>query len=101
MTTPLLLLDLCLLAGTPGIDIVALIFADLGMILTGMFASLESNTYYSWGWYTLACLFYLYIVYGLVLSGRSSAASRGQKVSKLFDAVALFTLVLWTRELFR
>ncbi|CCG83048.1 Opsin-1 [Taphrina deformans PYCC 5710] len=96
VTTPLLLLDLCLLAGTPGIDIIALIFADLGMILTGLFASLESHEAYSWGWYTMACVFYLYIVYVLVLNGRTSAAARGQKVSKLFDAVALFTLVLWT-----
>ena len=90
------MLDLCLLAGTPGIDIVALIFADLGMILTGLFASLESNDKYSWGWYAMACIFYLYVVYVLVLNGRSSAAARGQKVSKLFDSVALFTLVLWT-----
>lgn len=90
------MLDLCLLAGTPGIDIIALIFADLGMILTGLFASLETKDSYSWGWYTMACIFYLYIVYALVITGRTSAAARGQKVSKLFDAVALFTLVLWT-----
>ena len=99
VTTPLLLIDLCLLAGTSGIDIVALIFADLGMILTGLFASLESQPAYSWGWYTMACVFYLYIVYGLVLSGRTSAAARGQKVSKLFDSVAGFTLILWTCSL--
>jgi len=96
ITTPLLLLDLCFLAGTSGIDIVAIIFADLGMILTGLFASLEPNDSYSWGWYAMACIFYLYIVYALVIAGRNSAAARGQKVSKLFDSVALFTLILWT-----
>lgn len=96
VTTPLLLLDLCFLAGTSGIDIVALIFADLGMILTGLFASLETRDSYSWGWYAMACIFYLYIVYALVIAGRTSAAARGQKVSKLFDSVALFTLILWT-----
>ncbi len=96
MTTPLLLLDLCLLAGTPGIDIVALFFADLGMILTGLFASLEEQTSYKWGWYAMSCAFFLYLIYVLVVNGRTSAAARGQKVQKLFDSVALFTLVLWT-----
>ena len=96
VTTPLLLLDLCLLAGTPGIDIIALIFADLGMILTGLFASLENSTKYSWGWYAIANFFYLYIIYGLVFNGRTSASVRGQKVAKLYDSVAGFTLILWT-----
>lgn len=73
-----------MLAGISGIDTIALVFADLGMILTGLFASLETDKTYSWGWYAIACLFFLYIIYILVVSGRISASSRGQKVAKLY-----------------
>ncbi|BFZ58632.1 hypothetical protein PYCC9005_005696 [Savitreella phatthalungensis] len=96
ITTPLLLLDLALLAGLSGIDLIALVFADLGMIVTGLFASLEANRKYSWGWYAIACIFFLYIIYILVISGRVSANTRGQKVAKLYDSVAFFTIILWT-----
>ncbi|ORY75396.1 putative opsin-like protein [Protomyces lactucae-debilis] len=96
ITTPLLLLDLAFLAGTSGIDIVALIFADLGMILTGLFASLESHKVYRFGWWAMGCVFYLYIVYALVFIGRTTASARGNKVSQLFDQVAFLTLLLWT-----
>ena len=67
-------------------------FADLGMILTGLFASLETNETYSWGWYAIACLFFLYIIYVLVVSGRVSASARGQKVAKLYGMIGLTLL---------
>ena len=78
------MLDLAFLAGLSGIDLVALTFADLGMILTGLFASLETERTYSWGWYTIACLFFLYIIYTLVVAGRQAARLRGQKVAQLY-----------------
>jgi bacteriorhodopsin len=41
LTTPLLLLDLALLAGLPWIDVLALLVVDEAMILTGAFAGLH------------------------------------------------------------
>ncbi|KAI6801933.1 hypothetical protein KC358_g15379, partial [Hortaea werneckii] len=57
ITTPLLLLDLCLLAGMNGGSILIAIVADLIMILTGLFAAYGSEgTPQKWGWYAIACI---------------------------------------------
>ena len=51
LTTPLLLLDLALLAGLSGGHILIAIFADLVMILTGLFAAFGAEKNGSkWGW---------------------------------------------------
>ena len=51
LTTPLLLLDLCLVAGLNGCHITIAIVADLVMILTGLFAAFgNESTPQKWGW---------------------------------------------------
>ena len=97
VTTPLLLIDLCLLAGLNGASMLVAIVADLVMILTGLFAAfVANNEAKKWGYYTWACLAYLVIVYQLAWNGRGSAMAKGGKVGKFFLAIASFTLVLWT-----
>lgn len=97
ITTPLLLLDLCILAGLSGADILVTIVADVIMILTGLFAAFGSEgTPQKWGWYTIACLAYLVVIYNLVVHGRASAAAKSDKVGGFFTAIAGFTLIIWT-----
>jgi bacteriorhodopsin len=97
ITTPLLLLDLALLAGLNGADIFVTIIADVIMILTGLFAAFGSeDTPQKWGWYTIACVAYLVVIYQLVAKGRASAAAKGNKVGKFFAAIGGFTLIIWT-----
>lgn len=97
LTTPLLLLDLCLLAGVDGAHTLIAIVADLIMILTGLFAAFGSEgTPQKWGWYAIACIAYLVVIWHLALHGRAKAFARSSKVSKLFGSLALFTLILWT-----
>lgn len=51
LTTPLLLLDLGLLAGLSGVHLLSAIVADVIMILTGLFAAFGSeHTAQKWGW---------------------------------------------------
>ena len=50
VTTPLLVLDLALLAGLSPIDTVLTIVADVGMIVTGVFAALDNDTKTRWGY---------------------------------------------------
>jgi bacteriorhodopsin len=51
LTTPLLLLDLSLLAGLAGGHILIAIVADIVMILTGLFAAFgNEHTAQKWGW---------------------------------------------------
>ena len=96
ITTPLLLLDLCLLAGLSGANILVAVVADVIMILTGLFAAFGHNDGQKWGWYTIACIAYLVIVYQLALNGRAAAAGKDNKTKAFFAAIAGFTLVLWT-----
>ena len=97
LTTPLLLLDLCLLAGMNGGNILIAIIADIIMILTGLFAAFGSEgTPQKWGWYAIACFAYLVVIWQLAVHGRGMAQSKGGKVGKFFAAIGGFTLVIWT-----
>ena len=96
VTTPLLLLDLALLAGLSGANILVAIVADVIMILTGLFAAFEVREGPKWGWYAMACIAYLVVVYQLAVNGRGVVANRDKKTATFFSAIAGFTLVLWT-----
>lgn len=96
LTTPLLLLDLSFLAGLSGADILVAIVADVIMVLTGLFAAFSTREAVRWGWYAMACVAYLIIVYALVVSGRRTVTSKGSATAKLFAAIGGYTLILWT-----
>ena len=97
LTTPLLLLDLSLLAGLNGASILLAIVADLIMILTGLFAAFGAEeTPQKWGWYAIACIAYLVVIWHLAVNGRAAVVNKGSKVSRFFASIAGFTLILWT-----
>jgi len=97
VTTPLLLLDLALLAGLNGGQIFITIVADIIMILTGHFAAFGSeDTPQKWGWYAIACIAYLVVIWMLVVHGRGAAQAKGGKVGNFFAAIGGFTLIIWT-----
>lgn len=95
-TTPLLLLDLALLAGLAGGNILVAIVADVIMILTGLFAALTNNNEHKWGYYAIAIIAYLVIIYQLAVNGRAVAQAKDSKTGTFFAAIGGFTLVLWT-----
>ncbi|KAI9825812.1 MAG: hypothetical protein M1832_000752 [Thelocarpon impressellum] len=96
LTTPLLLLDLSFLAGLNGANILVTVVADLIMVLTGLFAAFGKTEGQKWGYYAIACIAYLVIIYQLAVAGRRNAAARDAKTSTLYNSIALFTLVIWT-----
>ncbi|KAF2131869.1 family A G protein-coupled receptor-like protein [Dothidotthia symphoricarpi CBS 119687] len=97
ITTPLLILDLGLLAGMNGAHITMAIIADLIMVLTGLFAAYGSEgTPQKWGWYTIACIAYIFVIWHLALNGGSAASAKGQKLRSFFVAIGGYTLLLWT-----
>lgn len=97
LTTPLLLLDLAFLAGLSGANILVAVVADLIMVLTGLFAAFSaSNTHAQWGYYAIACIAYLVIVYQLAVHGRAQALAKDSKTGTFFQAIGAFTLILWT-----
>jgi bacteriorhodopsin len=97
LTTPLLLLDLCLLAGIDGAHTIMAIFADVIMVLTGLFATFGSaGAAQKWGWYAIACAAYVGVIWHVAVHGSRMVTAKGTKVVKLFSTLAAFTLVLWT-----
>lgn len=96
VTTPLLLLDLGFLAGVNGADLFVAIVADLIMVLTGLFAAFGTTDGQKWGYYAIACVAYLVIVYVLAVSGRRTVAAKDSATAKLFASLGGFTLILWT-----
>jgi len=96
LTTPLLLLDLSFLAGLNGANILVAVVADLIMILTGLFAAYGHNGGQKWGWYAMAVIAYLVIVYQLAIPGRRAVQAKDNKTAKLFAAIGGFTVVVWT-----
>ncbi|KAL8992492.1 MAG: hypothetical protein Q9169_007059 [Polycauliona sp. 2 TL-2023] len=96
VTTPLLLLDLCFLAGLNGASILVAVVADIIMILTGLFAAFQVDEAPKWGWYAMACIAYLVVVYQLALNGRAVAKQKDSKTATFFAAIGGFTFILWT-----
>jgi bacteriorhodopsin len=96
LTTPLLLLDLSLLAGLNGAHIIIAIVADLIMVLTGLFAAYGRSRADKWGWYTMACIAFLVVIYQLVVNGSLTSKAKGNKVGKFFAAISLYTILIWT-----
>ncbi|KAJ9110256.1 hypothetical protein QFC19_001659 [Naganishia cerealis] len=97
ITTPLLLLDLALLAGLPTIQIIPLMFADLVMVLVGLFAALQDSSEKSrWFLYAISCAFYLYVLFTIVVSGRHAASLQSSGVRRIFNVTAGMIIVLWT-----
>lgn len=97
LTTPLLLLDLSLLAGLNGAHILMAITADVVMVLTGLFAAFgREHTPQKWGYYAIGCIAYLVIVWHLAVHGYSMAMAKGGKVGGFFATIGSFTLLLWT-----
>ena len=96
LTTPLLLLDLAFLAGLSGANILVAVVSDVIMILTGLFAALTVEESHKWGYYAIACISYLVVVYQLAVNARAVAASKDSKTATFFGAIGGFTLILWT-----
>lgn len=94
VTTPLLLVDLMVLAGSTWSTIFWTVVVDELMICAGLYGAIsEFYTYYFFGF---GCLCYVYIVYTLIWKARQSARALGSDVHRLYVGVAIYTAALWT-----
>jgi len=94
ITTPALLLELCLASGLPLSDIVTLIFFDLVMIVTGLVGGLVKSSY-KWGYYAFGCVALFYIWWVLAGPARVSAGALGKDFKKSFTLSAIILSFLW------
>ncbi|KAK5141494.1 hypothetical protein LTR32_005958 [Rachicladosporium monterosium] len=94
ITTPLLLLDLCLTAGLPWPTILWTIGLDEAMIVTGLIGALVKSRY-KWGFYTFGCVAMFGVFYQLAVVGRASAKRLGRDVHRVFLICGVLTLFVW------
>lgn len=97
ITTPLILVQLGLLAGLDGAHITMAVFADLVMVLAGLFSALgEKHTAQTWGWFSIAVIAYLFVIWHIAVEGSLLVKGRGDRLAKVFGSLAGFILILWT-----
>jgi bacteriorhodopsin len=102
-TTPLLLLDLGLLAGANRNTLATLVGLDVGMIVTGLVGALATGGGSSLSpgatriaWWGISCGFFVVLLYYLVSTLGSVAAQRSGDVASLFSTLRNIIIVLWT-----
>jgi len=95
-TTPLLLLDLALLAGANRNTIATLVGLDVGMIITGLVGALTQKGAYRIAWWGISCGFFLVLLYVLVSRLSARASRQSGEVSSLFGTLRNVVIVLWT-----
>ena len=95
-TTPLLLLDLGLLAGASNRDIGALITIDAFMIVTGLAATLMKVPTARYAFWTISTIAMLFVLYYLVVVVGEAASSAGEGAESTFNTLRNLTVVLWT-----
>jgi bacteriorhodopsin len=105
-TTPLLLIDLALLAGAARNTIATLVGLDVAMIATGLVGALtadQGETILGLGtgaqrliWWGVSTAFFVVLLYYLVGTLSGEAADRPGEVGSLFRTLRNLTIVLWS-----
>lgn len=93
ITTPLLLLDVTSLVHAPFFVVTRMVYADIGMIATGLIAALTGVTY-KWAWYLISCGFFAFIIYDLLVTCVQSSKQNAQLNAK-YTKLAGYLIVLW------
>lgn len=97
LTTPLIVLNLGFLSGLSGGHIFQSIVSTFILNLAALFSTLGHQGRGSkWGWFAIACIAYLSIVWNLLGNGRASARARNNKVSRFYNSITGFSLLVWT-----
>jgi bacteriorhodopsin len=95
-TTPLLLLDLGLLAGASNRDLGALVTIDAFMIVTGLVAALAKIPVARYAFWTISTIAMLFVLYYLVVVIGEAAASAGDATKSTFNTLRNITVVAWS-----
>jgi bacteriorhodopsin len=94
LSTPLLVVELSLLAGIDGAHTIMAVIANV--VLAGAFSAVgHANTAQKWGWYAISVIAFVFTVWHVAVPGQRTARARGTKVSRLFGSLSIATLILW------
>jgi len=95
-TTPLLLLDIGLLAGASNRDIGALVGLDAFMIVTGLAATLMKTTLARYTFWTISTIAMVLLLYFLFAVFTEAAADLDEDARGTFNVLRNLILVVWT-----
>ena len=95
-TTPLLLLDIGLLAGASNRDIGALVGLDAFMIVTGLAATLMKTNLARYTFWTISTIAMLLLLYFLFAVFTEAAADLDEDAKGTFNVLRNLILVTWT-----
>jgi bacteriorhodopsin len=95
LTTPLLLVNLSLLSGLPGANLVAAIAADLVMLATGLLGSFAGQNRQRWAWLTLSCISYLTVIHHAGFYAAHAARNKDAQTRRFFGSFAATGLVVY------
>jgi len=93
VTTPLILVNLLIIAGVPYNDMLFVVGIDVLMILLG-YAGTFTDTFVKWICFLSSCVFFGYII--MVLLRNMTYNRYGVAAKKLYAKVAYLTIILWT-----
>jgi bacteriorhodopsin len=96
ITTPLLVFDLCALAGASNEKTLFLIIMDLLMVITGGIGAVADNKNIAYCFWGLGMLFFAPIVYEFAVVLRAKAADAGPSAASAFTKLSTLTVVLWS-----
>jgi len=107
IATPLAFLNLTVLAGLPGAEILLGLFAAEGilafvtslkcnykLIIKGLIFSFAHRKA-QWAYFAISGLFFIYVVFTLIISSRRAAITRNAKVGRFYTAISVYTIIVW------
>jgi Bacteriorhodopsin len=94
-TTPLLLLDIGLLAGASNRDLATLITIDAFMIVTGLAATLMKIPTARYAFWTISTIAMLFVLYYLVVTVGEAASKADEDTQSTFNVLRNLILVAW------
>ena len=95
-TTPLLLLDIGLLAGASNRDIGALVGLDAFMIITGLAAALMKTSLARYTFWTISTIAMVLLLYFLFAVFTEAASDLDEEARGTFNVLRNLILVAWT-----
>jgi bacteriorhodopsin len=94
LTTPLILLNLAFLAGLDGANVLVTLFEGWVMVIAGWFFAYAHNDAQRWGWYAIACIAFLLVVYQLAIPGRRAVLEKDRRIARIFAMLAGYEMIV-------
>ena len=95
-TTPLLLVDLGLLAGADALTIGWVVFCDVLMVAAGYAGVVSTGTNAVWPLFAFGMAAFAPVIHAIAVTFNQAAAAKGPRTAALYSKLAVLLIVTWT-----